>query len=74
MNDTFYDEFTKFAVPLSRTHGNAVRALDRREDGLTHRSLAVSRPIDPRVMRVVNGPADVMLNQRSHVLFTQFLA
>lgn len=70
MNDTFQDEFTKFSVPRSRTHGVAVRALDRREDGLTHRSLTVSRPIDPRVMRVVDGPEDAMFNQRPYAFFS----
>ena len=74
MNDTVHDEFTKFSVPRSRSHGVAVRALDRREDGLTHRSLAVARPIDPRVMRVVDGPEDPMLDQRSHAAFPEFLA
>ncbi len=72
MNDTFRDEFTKFSVPGSHSHGVAVRALDRREDGLTHRSLAVARAIDPRVARVVDWPEDAMLNQRSHILFLEF--
>ena len=55
-------------------HGVAERALDRREDGLTHRSLAVARPIDPRVVRVIDGPELTMFDQRSHTLFTEFVA
>jgi len=62
MNGTHQDEFAKFTVPSSRTHGVAERALDRREDGLTHRSLSASRPIDPRVMRVIDGPELTMFD------------
>jgi hypothetical protein len=74
VNRTHQDEFTKFTVPSSRTHGVAERALDRGEDGFTHRSLAVSRPIDPRVMRVIDGPELTMFDKRSYALFTEFIA
>ncbi len=47
-------DLSKFTVPGSRTLGDVVRALDRREDGLTHRSLSVSRTIDPYVTRVID--------------------
>jgi len=62
VNRTHQDEFTKFTVPSSRTHGVAERALNRRENRLTHRSLAVARPIDPRVVRVINGPELTMFD------------
>ena len=71
VNRTDQHEFPKLAVPGSRTHGVAERALDRREDGLTHRSLAVARPIDPRVVRVVDELEDPMLYQRSHAFFPE---
>ena len=64
MNRTHQNEFTKLTVPSSRTHGVAERALDRREDGLTHRSLAVPRSIDPRVVRVIDGPELTVFDQR----------
>jgi hypothetical protein len=33
-----------------------------------------SRPIDPRVTRVIDGPELTMLDQRSHAVFAEFLA
>jgi len=66
---THQDDLAKFTVPRSGTHRVAERALDRREDGLRQCSLAVQRPIDARVVRVINGSEPTMLNQLSHVLF-----
>jgi len=73
VNRTHQDEFTKFTVPSLRTHGVAEGALDRREDGLTDRSLAVSRSINPRV-RAIDGPELTMFDQWSHALFAEFFA
>jgi hypothetical protein len=59
---THQDEFTKFAVSSSRTHGVAKRARDRREDGFTHRSLMVLRPIDPGHNARIDGPELTMFD------------
>lgn len=69
MNRTHQNEFAEFAEPRSRMHGVAERTLDRREDGFTHRLLTVVRPIDPRVMRVIDEPELTMFDQCSHALF-----
>jgi len=71
---THQDDLTKFAVPRSGTHRVAERALDRREDGLRQRSLAVASHIDPRVMRVIDGAELTVLNQWSHAFFSKFIA
>lgn len=55
-------------------HGVTECALDRRENGLTHRSLAVAIPIDPCVLGVVDGPEAPMLDQRSHAHVAEVLA
>jgi len=62
VNRTHQDEFTKLPVLTSRTHGVAEHALGRGEDGLTHHSLAVSSPIDPLVVRVIDGPELTMFD------------
>jgi hypothetical protein len=51
-----------------------VRALDFQEDVLKHRLSAVARPIDPRVIRVVDGLKDLTLNQWPHAFLPDSLA
>jgi len=60
--------------PGSRTHDAAERALDRRKDGLTHRSLPVAGRVDPRVMRVIDGPEQSVFDQRSDAFVAKALA
>jgi len=73
VDDTHQNDFTELTIPRSRTHGNAERTLDLREDGLRQRSLAVESLIDPRVMRVIDGTELSMLDERSYVLFPEFI-
>jgi hypothetical protein len=55
VSGTFHKEFMKFSVPDWRSRADTMRALDRLESDLTHRSLAVARPISPPVMHVARG-------------------
>jgi endonuclease YncB( thermonuclease family) len=73
VNRTDQGEFAKFTLPSSRTHGIAERALDCRENGFTHCSLPVSGPIDPRIVRVIDGPELTRFDQGSHAIFAEFL-
>jgi len=41
--------------PGLRTYGVAERALERREDSFIHDSLAIARPVDPRVVSIPGG-------------------
>jgi hypothetical protein len=47
--------------------------LDHREGSSTHRSLAILRLIDPRVVYTVDEPEDTMFNPRSHISFDEFI-
>jgi hypothetical protein len=73
VNDTHQDELTKLPALGSRTHGVADRALDRRENNLTHRSLAISRPIEYVHNARIDGLELTMFDQRSHSLFAEFV-
>lgn len=62
MNSTHQDNPTKLAVSGSLTHGVAERTFDCREDNYIIRSLAVSSPINPLIVRVIDGPELMMFD------------
>ena len=73
VDETHCDDFAEFAVPRSGTHGVAERSFDRRKHCFRECSLTVCIRIDPRVVRVIDGAELSMLDQRSYVLFPEFI-
>ena len=64
----------ELAIPSSRSDGGTVRALDYRIDGFTHRALIVEVVVDPRVVGVIVGCEDAVLDQWSDVFSAEFVA
>jgi len=71
VNHAHQSDLTELTKLRPSSHGETERALDCRADGFGHRALIVVLIFNTRVVRVIVGGEDTMLNQRANPEFTE---
>ena len=68
VDGSFEDHFAQFQDASSRTHSEAERALDRREDGFDHPAAVVPATAHPGVVSPIKRRVDAVLDQGTYAI------